>query len=162
MSKSLLLFLLLTLLSSYNCQEDCNIRRLIYHEFKKGDDGVTSIFGQFYNNTSFGKNDELNWATGPSQCLPLSVRDENGWTKCCYLKIEYEYNDKDYVATGCYPVTTNEINNDEDFDDLEERIEDAVNKQNPKIDADKVHVSCDPNSGSFLKFAMPLVLLLLL
>ncbi len=162
MSKFLILSssLLLTLLSSLYC-EDCNTRRLIYHEFKDGSDG--NNFGDFQNKTSFGKDNELSFASGEDVCDPLTYRDENDWKKCCYLKIEYKYNGDEHEATGCYPVTSEELKED-DFKDLEKKIKEAVNKRNTEIEATEIEVKCkdDKDEASFLKVAFSLVLLLLL
>lgn len=96
--KSLTVALLLALALAVVC-DDCNTRRLIYHEFKEG-----YTWGEFG-----GKKHIL--ATNPSQCTPLTVREEHGWNNCCFLEIFYTNpkTNRQQQATGCYPVPQDKL-----------------------------------------------------
>ena len=131
--KGISIALFVTLALTIAC-EDCNTRRLIYHEFK-GKENPWGKFGQ----------QSLRNAEYPDQCIPLTVRYEHDWNKCCYLEIFYENAEtgEHEKATGCYPVPQNKLDGSyHEFKKYLKGISAAVDKENKFVKNPEAFILC--------------------
>lgn len=152
------LILVAALISFISATDDCNTKRLIYHEWK-GTAAQGLAWGHFEKDDQLGNDSNLKFASGANDCEPLSVRDEHGWVQCCYIEINYKYQNSDHTAKGCYPVSLEQMA-DKTFDAYENKIKSAVTTNNTDVTGNSVKIECAKKSGSsFIKVSSAFLLI---